>query len=186
ERSDGVLDPLKARALVLAVGNERIAFVSLDLGRAPTRASFTEIRKRAKAVGVEHVFLVASHTHHGPCIELDEWPTPKTSYVRQLETKLGDVITDAAKALKPARYGVASKEVPFNRNRHSKRMEKPVDRELLVLRVDDADGKPIAHAVNFAAHPTMLEAKGRKFSADFPGALAALVEKETGAPCLFL
>ena len=32
--SIGVLDPLKARAIVLAVGNERLAIVSLDLGRA--------------------------------------------------------------------------------------------------------------------------------------------------------
>jgi hypothetical protein len=184
--SDSVLDPLKARALVLAAGKDRVAFVSLDLGRAPTRASFAEIRKRAKSAGVDHIFLVASHTHHGPCVELDNWPTPQTSYVRQLETKLGDVIAEAAKGLKPARYGVAAKEVPFNRNRHSKLPEKPVDRELLVLRIENADGKAIAHAVNFAAHPTMLEATGRKFSADYPGALAALVEKEAGAPCLFL
>src|SRR5207248_10936868 len=61
-----------------------------------------------------------------------------------------------------------------------------VDRELLVLRVEDRDGKPIAHAVNFAAHPTMHPAKVLKFSADYPGALADLAEKETGAPCLFL
>ena len=37
--SVGVLDPLQARALVLAVGGERMAVVSLDLGRAPTRHS---------------------------------------------------------------------------------------------------------------------------------------------------
>jgi hypothetical protein len=184
--SEGVLDPLKARALVLAAGKERIALVSLDLGRAPTRDSFAVIRKRAKEAGVGQVFLVASHTHHGPCIEIDDWPTPKTSYVRQLEQKLGDVIAEAAKALKPARYGIAVKEVPYNRNRHSKLADKPVDRDFLVLRVEDADGKPIAHALNFAAHPTMLDSRGRKFSADYPGALAALVEKETGAPCLFL
>ena len=76
--------------------------------------------------------------------------------------------------------------MPLNRNRHSKRPDKPVDRELLVLRVEDRDGKPIAHAVNFAAHPTMHPAKVLKFSADYPGALADLAEKETGAPCLFL
>jgi hypothetical protein len=32
----------------------------------------------------------------------------------------------------------------------------------------------------------MIPAGVRKFSADYPGALAALVEQETGAPCLFL
>src|SRR5262249_23080491 len=57
---------------------------------------------------------------------------------------------------------------------------------LLVLRVEDSDGKPIAHAVNFAAHATLRDAKVHKFSADYPGFMADLVEKETGAPCLFL
>jgi hypothetical protein len=185
--SEGVLDPLRARALVLAVGKERIALVSLDLGRAPTRQSMARIRKRAKdEAGVEHLFVGGSHTHHGPVIELDDWPTPEKSYVSELEKKLGDLIAAAAKDLRPARLGVTAREVPFNRNRHSKRDDKPVDRQLLVLRVEDLDGKPIAHAVNFAAHPTMLATELRKFSADYPGALAELVEKETGVPCLFL
>jgi hypothetical protein len=183
----GVMDPLRARALVLAVGNERMALVSLDLGRAPIRQSTAAIRARVKAAaGIEHLFLVGSHTHHGPVLELRTWPDPKNPYVAQLEQKLGDVILEAAKALQPARLGVASKEVAYNRNRHSKLPEKPVDREFLVLRVEDLNGKPIAHAVNFAAHPTMHPAEVRKFSADYPGALADLVEKETGAPCLFL
>jgi hypothetical protein len=183
----GVLGNLQARALVLAAGDERIALVSLDLGRAPPRASTAAIRARVKgAAGVAHIFLVASHTHHGPVLELDKWPTEKTSYVRELERKLADLIVEANKALRPARLGVASKEVALNRNRHSKRPDAPVDRELLVLRVEDGDGRPVAHAVNFAAHPTMLPAATLKFSPDYPGALCALVEKETGAPCLFL
>jgi neutral ceramidase len=183
----GVHDRLRARVLVLAAGTERIALVSLDLGRAPTRTSMETIRARArKEAGVGHLFVVASHTHHGPVLEVDDWPTPRTSYVRDLEVKLAGAIASAAKGLKAARIGVASKEVVFNRNRQSKRDDRPVDRQLLVLRVEDADGKPIAHAVNFAAHPTLHPAEMLKFSADYPGALAALVEKETGAPCLFL
>ena len=184
--SVGVLDPLFARALVLAAGDRRIALVSLDLGRAPHRQSMAVIRTRARAAGIDSIFLVASHTHHGPILELDDWPNPKLPYTRRLEEQVGDVIVAAAKALKPARLGVASKQVSLNRNRHSKLPNKPVDRELLVLRVEDARGKVIAHAVNFAAHPTMQSAALRKLSADWPGAMAALVEKETGAPCLFL
>jgi hypothetical protein len=184
--SEGVLDALHARALVLAAGPEKIALVSLDLGRAPPRQSTAAIRARLKDAGIEHIFLCASHTHHGPVLELDDWPDAKMPYVRELEQKLADLILAANKALVPARLGVASKDVPFNRNRHSKRADKPVDREFLVLRVEATDGKPIAHAVNFAAHPTMTSEKVLKFSADYPGALAALVEKETGAPCLFL
>jgi hypothetical protein len=184
--SQGVLDPLYARAVVLAAGKERVAIVSLDLGRAPTRQSTEAIRKRVKQAGVEHLFLVASHTHHGPVIELDDWPTPKDSYARRLEEKLAGVILEAAKDLRPAVLGVAAREVTLNRNRHSKRADKPVDRELVVVRIEDAAGKPIAHLVNFAAHPTMHPAKLMKFSADYPGAMAALVEKEVGGQCLFL
>src|SRR6266540_2930816 len=132
--SQGVLDPLRARALVLAAGNDKIALVSLDLGRAPTRKSTAAIRARVKAAaGIEHLFLVGSHTHHGPVLEMNTWPSPQDSYVSQLEKKLGDVILEAAKALRPARLGVASKQVPYNRNRHTKLPEKPVDREFLVL-----------------------------------------------------
>jgi hypothetical protein len=185
--SVGVLDPLRARALVLAVGEERLALVSLDLGRAPTRHSTAAIRARVKKeAGVGTIFLVASHTHHGPVIELDHWPSANSSYVRQLEAKIAGAVIEAAKRLRAARIGIASRQIPFNRNRHSKLADKPVDREFLVLRAEDKSGKAIAHAVSFAAHPTMHNAKILKFSADYPGALADLVEKETGAPCLFL
>src|SRR5579875_3352993 len=77
----GVRDPLCARALVLAAGDKRLALVSLDLGRA----SMATIRQRLKRDGIEHIFLVASHTHHGPVLELDNWPSDKKSYVRRLE-----------------------------------------------------------------------------------------------------
>src|SRR3954454_1225837 len=53
----GALDPLKARALVLDVGDERLAVVSLDLGRPPTRDHTAAIREKVKAVGVGHVML---------------------------------------------------------------------------------------------------------------------------------
>jgi hypothetical protein len=184
--SVGVLDRLQARALVLAVGDRRMALVSLDLGRAPTRASMTTVRARVKKAGIDTLFVVASHTHHGPVIEIDTWPTKATSYVRQLEEKLGDVILSAARDLKPARIGIASKEVTLNRNRHSRRSDAPVDREMMLLRVESGDGKVIAHAINFAAHPTMLPAKTHKFSADYVGVVCATIEKETRAPCLFL
>ncbi len=184
--SVGVHDPLFAKALVLKAGDSKIALVSLDMGRAPTRASMARVRVGLKPLGVTELFVVASHTHHGPVIELDTWPKGGKPYVHELEEKLVAVVAKADAARKPARYGVASAGVPLNRNRQSKRADAPVDRELLVLRVEGLDGKPVAHAVNFAAHPTLHPADLLKFSADFPGAMAAKVEAATGVPCLFL
>ena len=184
--SVGVRDPLHARALVLKTGESKIALVSLDLGRAPTRDSMKRIREKLKGDGFAELFLVASHTHHGPVIETENWPKDGKPYVKELEEKLVSLIQKADAARKPARYGVNSTEVNLNRNRQSKRKDAPVDRELAVLRVEDLSGKPIAHAVNFAAHPTMLPSDLNKFSADFPGAMAKRVEDETKVPCLFL
>ncbi len=184
--STGVLDPLLARALVLAVGKTRLALVSLDLGRPPSRHSLDRIRRQVGAAGVEHLFLVASHTHNGPVLEVDDWPAPGKSYVNQLEEKLIAVISAAARNCRPARLGLAARQTELNRNRHSRRPDRPVDRELIVAQVEDLAGKPLALLVNFAAHPTMIDSRDRRLSADYPGALAALVEKETGAVCLFL
>jgi hypothetical protein len=185
--SEGVLDPLFANALVLAVGNGKLAIVGLDLGRAPTRQSMAAIRQRIKAeAGIEHVMIVGSHTHHGPVIEVDSLPAPESSYVRDLERKIADVILAAEKARRPAQIGVARRELELNRNRQSKLPDKPIDRELAVIRVDDRDGNPIALAVNFAAHPTMIPAEQLLYSADYPGAMKSLVKRELGGVCLFL
>lgn len=184
--AEGTRDPLTARALVMKSGEGKVALVSLDLGRAPTRASMGRIRDALTADGFAELFLVASHTHHGPVIELDTWPKERP-YVRELEDQLVKLIKAADAARVPARYAVAATEVALNRNRQSRRTDAPVDRELLVMRVEDAGGKAIAHAVNFAAHPTILPASLMKFSPDFPGAMARHVEAATGgAPCLFL
>lgn len=183
----GVRDRLFARVLVLEADGRRMALVGLDLGRAPTRDSSAAIREQARRkAGIDAVFLVASHTHHGPMLEDDAWPTPQTSYIRQLEERLVVALVAAARQLRPARLAVASKQTTLNRNRHSRRPDAPVDRDLLVLGVASLDGRPIAHAVNFAAHPTMLPTGLHRFSADYPGALCGQVEQTTAAPCLFL
>src|SRR5262249_6922705 len=84
--------------------------VSLDLGRAPTRASMANIRKQVKdATQIETLFLVASHTHHGPVLELDDWPDKKQPYVRTLEEKLVKIIIDADKKSQSARLGGAAR-----------------------------------------------------------------------------
>jgi hypothetical protein len=184
--SVGVIDDLKARAVVLAVGDEKLAIVSLDLGRAPTREHTAAIRERVRAAGIQHIMLVASHTHHGPVLELDNWPDAKDPYTSQLDRKLGDLMLEANKRLMAARWGGASRDTQLNRNRQSKRPDAQVDRSLTVVRIETPDGKPIAHLINFAAHPTMTPAMDRRFSADYVGAMAAELERETGAPCLFL
>jgi len=182
--STAVRDKLYARCLVLDTQGTRVAFVSLDFGRALPRRQADQLQALARKHGVQTLFVAASHTHHGPMLEIDTWPTPQTSYVQALPDRLAQLIAQAVAALQPARVGVSAKEVPLNRNRHTR--DGSVDRQLLVLRAESLKGKAIAHLVQFAAHPTLLPSKEMRLSADWVGAMAAAVEKETAAPCVFL
>lgn len=184
--SVGVRDPLFARAVVLDDGDEKLLIVSLDLGRPPARASTARIRERLRTQNINHMLLVASHTHHGPVMELDDIPDAKNPYTRTLEDCICELAAKAKQTAVPARIGVATKLCELNRNRQSKRADAPVDKTLTVLRIDASDGKPIATLVNFAAHPTMLNSKLLEYSAEWPGAMSMRVQKATGAPCLFL
>ena len=185
--STGVMDPLQANALVLAVGKSKLAIVGLDIGRAPTRQSMAKIRQVIKEkAGIEHCFIVGSHTHHGPCLELGKVAGPAGEYVRSLEEKIAQAIVEADKKKVPATMGVASIDVEMNRNRHTKIEPKPVDRELGVLRFDDLEGKPIAIAVNYAAHPTSIDSRKLLYSADYPGFLKKHVRETLHCECLFL
>ena len=182
----GERDRLSATAAVLEVGETRVAIVGLDLGRSPARDTLKVIREKVKAsAGIDEIFLVGSHTHHGPCVEVETRP-PTSKYVMVLSERIVSSIVRAAERLRPARIGVASREVAFNRNRHTKIRPKPVDPLLTVLRLEDTDGATIVTLVNFAAHPTTLPATMLKWSADFPSPLRARVEERLGGLCVYL
>jgi hypothetical protein len=52
-----------------------------------------------------------------------------------------------------------------------------LDNELIVLRVDDSGGRPIAVLMNYGCHPTVLDHRNLLISADFPGAARATLSK---------
>jgi neutral ceramidase len=170
--SAGVLDPLYAEALVIQAGGKKIAIVGLDLGRAPAEASLQRIRRRlAEQAGIENSIIAGSHTHHGPVLELTDQEgkgkgrfDAALRYYGEMEDGIVAAVVEANSRLAPARLATGSTQLDgFNRNRQSKIEPKPSDRELAVMRFDDAAGKPLAILVNFAAHPTMLPAGMLKF-----------------------
>jgi hypothetical protein len=190
-----VADALQATALVLEVSGQRIAIVGLDLGRGPTEAMLGRVRERIRVeAGVAHAFFGGSHTHHGPVLELSNAEgrgkgkfEAALRYYDELEAALVEVVTEASRQLGPARLAVGAVTLEgYNRNRHTKIAPPPVDRELAVLRVDNAAGRPIAVVVNFAAHPTSIPEENLDFSTDYPGALRTALETELGGLAVFM
>ncbi len=194
--SKGTLDPLKATALVLQVGKQKLAIVGLDLGRSPAEESLQRIRTQIKEkAGIETSFIAGSHTHHGPVLELTDKPgkgqrrfDAAIRYYEQMETAIVQSILDANDRLVPVSVGTGRVELDgFNRNRHSKIQPIPVDRSLALLKLDSIEtGKTVAVLVNFAAHPTSIPDETLEFSADYVGALRSELESKVGGVAVFM
>lgn len=191
--SEGVRDRLLARAIVLEAGGVKLAIVGMDLGRGPTPAMMARIREALAPRKFDALLLCGSHTHHGPVIELTDEPgrgrgrfDDAVAYARDLPETLARAIREADDRLEPVAIRAAAKEVPLNRNRHTKKTPKTTDPRLTVIRLDRPDGSPLASLVNFAAHPVMRDSDDLQFSADYPGAMRAVVEEALGAPCVFI
>src|ERR1700735_4430375 len=56
--SQGALDPLMAKAIVIAAGDDKVALVGIDLGRGPTEEMMKTIRREiAEKAGIRHVLI---------------------------------------------------------------------------------------------------------------------------------
>jgi neutral ceramidase len=202
--STGTHDPLFAKALLLDDGPHRLALVTLDLGRTFGVESMDAVRRRVRgSAGVEQVFFFASHTHSGPFIN-DTYPGGKRpAWEERALDRIATGIEQAAGRLQPAALGVGEGEVLIGHNRRyvqlngtvkmlwrnaTKTPTHPLDPRVGILRVDGRDGKVLAVLVNYACHPVVFGPDNLKYSADYPSAMAAVVEQAfgDGTVCLFL
>src|SRR5271165_1285345 len=195
----GTLDPLYARVLVLEAGPEgaprRLALVTLDLGRSFGPGSLARLREAAqRSSGIACLLVAASHTHSAPVIR-DEYRDAPPAWEQAALDKIGRAIAEAAGALQPARIGVGTGAAYIGHNRlrvnpdgtvswFERNLTRiptaPVDPTLTVLRIDRADGTPLAVLTNYACHPVVFGPDNLRYSADFPGVMNHLVEQELG------
>jgi hypothetical protein len=196
----GTLDPLMAKAVVLRSGDRSAAIVSLDLGRTPEEALLALVRQRTqRECGVGQLFITASHTHHAPAME--STPDQPNPYAEQVAQHIGDIICRAAQNLTPVKIGVGRGVADWSHNRRrflpdgrvamqwrnaQREPTEPVDRQYAVIRLDRADGSPLAVLFNYACHPVVLGPDNYEYSADYVGSVCALVEQQLQTKCLFL
>ena len=192
----GALDSLYARALVLRVGDQCAAIVSLDLGRPPAQASRARIVSKAAEAGVDFVMLCATHTHHGPVMEYPDEP-----HAVAIECAIHEAIDEAATSCAPARIGSGNADFDIAHNRRhntrdgrcvmvwrneERRQRGTIDREATIIKIDHLDGSPLATIVHFACHPVIMGPSNLQYSADYPGEMTRLVKERTGGECIFL
>ena len=192
----GKRDPIEARVLLLSDGNRRIAFVTLDLCFPFEPPAMDQIRSAVKAEADEVIFH-ASHTHSGPTY---------AAAPEALATAIPRVVSgirEAAKQTQNARIGTGWGQtyIGFNRryvrpdgsihmfwrNEPKSTSTFPVDPTVGVIRVDRADGSPLAVLVHYACHPVTFGPDNLDYSADYPAEMRRGVEEAMpGSMAFFL
>lgn len=189
--SVGVHDPIMVKALYLSNGSEEVAVVSIDAVAVDARVLETAVRKAAAlgfTVPLENVLMTASHTHSGPGAMSKRlfWQlTAADLYVERVFQRATDQIAEAlARAqttARSARIGVG-RELVRNATRNRREGDSPdllpdsIDPELLVVRVDDRSGAPIATVWNIPIHGTCMGMGNHEFSNDIMGSANAKAE----------
>ena len=204
--STGCHDELTATALVLESGQLRLAIVACDLLYIRGAAEMKHAISVATGIPAERVLLTASHTHYGPALDGEQEsaaalvPAGKrplvTAYRQNLIFSLAGVVAAACQRLTDASIGWAEGSAVIGINRRERmpdgsivlgnNPDGPCDRRVLVTRIDRSDGRPLAVLLNTACHGVSLGSECTEISADFPGVSRELIERETGATCLFL
>jgi neutral ceramidase len=190
--AEGVALRLFAHALVLDDGERKVALVSVDLGSPHSVRGRVLQHLRPLGFDNDTVLLAATHTHAGPN-SMGAW----------IAQQVAAAVREADAARAPATAGWASVRVDdANRCRsieahlanHGLDLmpgtgstdldpdgpDHARDLDLRMLRVDHADGRPLAAWAHFSVHPTCYTPANTTYSADCSG--SATRRFEAGFP----
>jgi hypothetical protein len=187
-KATGVHDDLYARCLALATGARPLVVCAVDV-IGLFRDDVEKIRAR---VGNAGLIVASLHDHEGPDT-MGMWgPSPAQTGINEAYTSyLIDQTVAAAKEaianLRPARVRLAKVRTP-ELDTFIDDTRPPVvhDPEIVVLRAETADGKPIATLVNWANHPETLGSKNTLITADYSGYLCKEIERLSGGDAVFV
>lgn len=179
-------DPLWARALYLDDGETKVVLVNTDLCMINAELHERVLALAPPEIPKENIILTATHTHSAQGAMHRHLP------LRFVAGKFSQEVLDATAkniiiairaaydARKRAAIGFGTTtQTTLSRNRRVS--GGPMDEQIGVIKVDDADGNPIAVVTNFTAHPTFVpDADHYVISADYPGVYYNEMERLTG------
>lgn len=202
------IDPagMIATALVLSDGKQKFAMVDVDALSVGGMQHIVEAAAQASGIPAAHIRLGATHTHAGPAFSREKGPlgvdpAPYEAMMRRhretVASRIVNAIVQANKNLRPvhAYGGKGTGSININRRMRATpsspaavgyNPEGPMDRELIVIRIDDANGDPYAILVNYACHGIVLTYENKLISPDWIGMMRKTIEQAfPGAYALF-
>lgn len=206
-RAVGIEDPLLAKAIVLQVGDARIAYVILDLAVLKRDVGDAAVALASEQTGIppEHIVWATSHTHTGPYTD-DLFPhggedPVNREWLASLPAKFAECVIRADQTKVPAR--MTRQRGYLNNFSHNRRLRfkdgreintwllnggedevqsvgsaGPIDPEIGILAFDDEAGNLLAVLFNYCLHTNTNF--GMSFSADYPGVVASRIRERFG------
>ncbi len=196
---DGIHDHVFIRAIVFSDDKNKAALIAADGSEFSSEFDDEIFGRIERETGIprNNVFISATNTHSGPTninsgkdYTKSTLPEVKT-YSDGLKDKFLEALKEASKNLKPASIGTGRGECKMNVNRRcpqyptgypwlGKYPDGSCDHEVMVLRVNDADGNIMAAFVNWPCQAAVMGPSGNQLTGDWPGATALSLEKEFG------
>lgn len=206
DASTGVHRKLTASALVftdLGSGEELHALVVLELGwlQAGDLQRLSDTVSAGTGLPAESVVITFTHTHAAGNYDPDrlehEGGALIPGYLDDLGKGLAGLVAEARAAVQPVdlAFGYGRCDLAYNRDYWDEENrlyavgsnpDRAADDTVVVTRASDREGRLVATLVNYSCHPTTLAWDNTLISPDYPGAMREVVERETGAPCVFL
>ena len=206
ERATGVHRALFATVAVFGPALERRVeqvVVALDhcvMGALELNGLVERVAEES-GLGVGAVSVVFSHTHGAGLMGLDRRELPGgeliPGYLEGLGRECGRLVREAMESAVSAWVvqGTGRCSLARYRDDFDEVERVPVvgyvpgaksDDTVVVARFSDERGRLLGTVVNYACHPTTLAWENTLISPDFVGSMREVVERETGATCLFL
>lgn len=179
---------LFVRAMVLELGETRVAFVSIDnLGWPAVLGD--KARALVDGIPPEHILIGATHTHSAP----DAYGFPDEQGVHHADLscldfcvqQMADAVNEALAQLQPAELKVAMGEAQ-GKIAYNYYAPDLYDPRCGVIQAVASGGDVIATLVNYAIHPEVIGSKRGILSPDLCGPLYARIEQRAGGVALFM
>ena len=183
---EGVHDPISLRALYVRGASGDGLLVSADIIWFYQDAieRMLPVLEAELRIPPANVLFCGTHTHSAPTVSRERVNREWLSVVEKqavaaaaiAKTRLREVSLKAGRGA--CGIGVNRREQkPTGEVVLGKNPDGPIDREVIVVALDGADGKPVARICNFACHGVVLGSMNYQLSGDWMGLAAAGIEK---------
>lgn len=201
---ESVLDPIYARVLSMTDGMHKVLFIVLEMTVVPYPEELLAFVAEQTGLEKEYIFITVTHTHEAPPIGY--LPIPEGTedekkcrlWFGEIKEAVLDTIRRADERQRPARIGYGTGKSYINVNRDEifgdravlgNNYERPSDKEIQLVRMEDLEGHTIALIVNYAVHAVAMNGclinNAVAVTGDIPGRTSAKIEEQMDGAVVF-